>query len=335
MTLHDSFPRAALALAIIDQSADFIGISTPQGRTVQVNRAGLAMAGLPDRADVGGRRFLDFFAQIDGQFLEDHVWSTLITKGRWVGELRLQRSDTGHLIPVEVDLFAVKDQAGQVLGFATIMRDLSERNAAEERQKLLLREAHHRAQNTLATVIAIISVSARSGRGLKQRQRAVINRIVALGNANALLTENYWRGVWLHDLLARELDPFSGEGVRRVSLNGPALELRPEIGTGLAMVIHELATNAVKHGALSRSTGKVDVTWRLAIGEPNDPLLLDWIERDGPPVRAPSRLGFGSLLLSRIVNQQIKGRISIDFERSGLRAMIQVPSATHSGWPPR
>ena len=329
---HDSASQSGLASAVIDQSTDFIGIATPRGFTVRINRAGLAMVGLPNAVDLRRRRFANFFAHIDGQLLQNQIWPALATDGPWIGELRVQRSDTGKLIPVEANLFAVKDRAGDVLAFAAIMRDVSGRHAAEEHQRWLLREAHHRAKNTLASVIAIISTSNRAGQDPVQQNKTIIDRILALDKANTLLTEGHLPGIPLRDLLAKEFDPVDTEEPRRIILEGPAIELPAEIAAPQGMALHELTTNALKHGALSRSLGKVAVTWRIATGTRGGALSISWVESDGPPVVTPTRLGFGSQLLSRLISQQMNGRMSIDYEQAGLRATIEVPLAIPRPW---
>jgi PAS domain S-box-containing protein len=323
---HDSVSQSGLASAVIDQSTDFIGIATPEGFTVRINRAGRAMLGLPNDLDVRQRRIADFFAPVDGQLLQNRIWPMLSADGRWTGELRVQRSDNAKLVPVEANLFAVKDGAGDLIAFAAIMRDVSARHAAEEHQRWLLREAHHRAKNTLASVIAIISTSSRAGQDPVQQQKTIIDRILALGKANTLLNESHSPRILVRDLLAKELDPVDGERPGRIFLEGPAVELPAGVAAPLGMALHELTTNALKHGALSRPLGKVKVRWQIATGRLGA-LSIAWVESDGPPVRTPTRLGFGSQLLSRLISQQMNGRISIDYEQTGLRATIEVPLA--------
>jgi two-component sensor histidine kinase len=169
--------------------------------------------------------------------------------------------------------------------------DISDRRRAEEQQKLILNESMHRIRNTLATVQALAMQTLR--RTPKYERNAFIARLHSLGNAHDLLTNDNWDRAPLRDVLERALVPF---GKERFLIEGPATWLNANNSLRLTMVLHELATNAAKYGALSMASGQVRIAWELP--EPGR-LKFRWQERHGPKVSAPERKGFGSLLIEQ------------------------------------
>jgi PAS domain S-box-containing protein len=209
-----------------------------------------------------------------------------------------------------------------------------DRARAEERQALLSREVDHRAKNALAVVQAALRLT--KAPDLPSYIRAVEGRIGALARAQTLLADDRWAGADLQTLLQGELAPFLGapendrEAVSSAGLDGPSVTLPPGMAQPLAMAIHELATNAVKHGALSSPAGRISVSWRLArAGPAGAPLLrLRWAEAGGPPVPGPpERPGFGSRVIKGTVQGQLGGSVSLAWEALGLVCDIKVPLA--------
>jgi two-component sensor histidine kinase len=198
------------------------------------------------------------------------------------------------------------------------------RHQAEERQKLLIRELHHRVKNTLATVQAILGTTARSSRTIEDFYRAFSGRIESLAKTHMLLTEDLWQIAKLRELLETELRPYQNTGVERIRLEGPDVELPSEVAVPLGMALHELTTNAARFGALSVRGGRLDVTWRVT-SEHNDVLHLEWMERGGPTVEVPEQEGFGSRVIHRILAAQTNARISMDYHPTGLQVVIDLP----------
>jgi PAS domain S-box-containing protein len=238
----------------------------------------------------------------------------------------------GERIPVSITATRILAPDERVLGVSGIFRDLRSQRAAEARQKLLMREVDHRAKNALAVVQAALKLTPKDDP--EAYAKAVGGRVTALARAHTLLAEGRWTGADFRTLAAAELAPFLGstgsdeaEGRQpRVDLNGPALVLAPEAVQALSMVVHELATNAVKHGALSASGGQVWLSWR--IDESEGDLHLWWAERGGPAIEAPpERRGFGSRVLEAIVCDQLGGGVSRAWECSGLVCKFRVPLA--------
>jgi two-component sensor histidine kinase len=201
------------------------------------------------------------------------------------------------------------------LAIAGASRDLTERKQAEEHQQLLLNELQHRVKNALATFQAIATLTLTSARDLPSAREALDGRVLAMARAHDLLTTGVSTSAQLADIVAQALEAFSPN---QVKISGPAIDISSKHTLGLSLALHELATNAAKYGALSCSEGCVRVHWQDQDGV----LRLDWEESGGPPVAPPSRKGFGSRLLERILVRDLSGTIKLDYQPSGLRCGI-------------
>ncbi|SDE30568.1 HWE histidine kinase domain-containing protein [Belnapia rosea] len=214
---------------------------------------------------------------------------------------------------------------GTPLGMAGVSLDITERKMAEERQALLSREVDHRAKNALAVVQAALRLTRAAD--LPSYTRAIEGRVAALARAQTLLAQDRWTGADLRTLLEGELAPFLGGDVKRRALNGPEVSLPARATQPLAMAVHELATNAVKYGALSVANGCVSVSWAVE-REPGGLALLrlQWAEAGGPPVAgAPARRGFGGRVLDGTVRVQLGGKVSLAWKPAGLVCNMEVP----------
>lgn len=215
------------------------------------------------------------------------------------------------------------DAAGEPTRIVGVVLDITRRKRLEEQQVLVTRELHHRVKNTLATVQALVSSTARYTRTIGEFETAVRNRIASLAKTHTLLIENAWGGADLRKILLAELSPFDDDAGRRVRLEGPDVHLPSEMALALSMAAHELTTNAAKHGSLSLPTGRVEVTWSLETSESAEPrLTLAWAEHDGPLVEAPSRQGFGAVLLQRVLGRQLGGEVGTSYAPEGIRVRI-------------
>ena len=201
--------------------------------------------------------------------------------------------------------------------------DITERKRAEQHQRLLLAELSHRVKNTLATVqsIAVRSLTA-GGRPVGEALDAFMDRLRSLGNTHSLLTAGEWQGASLRRLVEAELAPYG----RRAVIASEDLTLNPKAALTLGLVLHELATNAAKYGALSAPTGRVEIAWTVENGVSGGPSLrLVWRERDGPPVVTPERLGFGRTLIERAVAYDLNGTARLDFHPDGVICELAAP----------
>ena len=186
-------------------------------------------------------------------------------------------------------------------------------------------EAEHRVKNILATVQATVNLSqSDSLDGLKQ---AIEGRIKALAKVHSLFIQSRWEGAELSSIAKQELAPYLREGEPRVQIDGPALVLEPKTAQAIAVALHELATNATKYGALSDGEGRVEVAWSCAT---EGQLSLRWTERGGPPVKTPTRQGFGTHIVGRIVREQSKGEMRLDWDPAGLECEIVLPITSNS-----
>src|SRR5215204_216983 len=202
---------------------------------------------------------------------------------------------------------------------------LFERKQSEEHQALLIRELQHRVKNTLATVQALLRATSRSASTVEDFRQVFEARVLSLSRTHNLLVETTWRTASLRNVLQGELDPYDDGAGTRILLSGPAVELPAELAVPIGMAIHELTTNAAKYGAFSTPRGWLEVEWDVRRTHGSRRLELWWAEHDGPLVEPPSRKGFGSNLIQRLLTTQCRAEIKFDFDRLGLRFQMSAP----------
>jgi PAS domain S-box-containing protein len=225
----------------------------------------------------------------------------------------------GSLINVSLTVSPVKNAQGKIIGASKVARDITERKLSEAQITMLAREAEHRAKNVLATVQATVHLSqSDTPEGLKH---AIEGRIQALANVHRLFVESRWAGAEIQNLVKEELAAYSQDKETRVQIDGPNLLLEPNAAQAIAVTLHELATNAAKYGALSVSDGHVQVEWSR---EPNGRLVLRWTENGGPPVKPPTRKGFGTRAIEGMIRGQVKGEVRFDWRAAGLACEISI-----------
>lgn len=221
--------------------------------------------------------------------------------------------------------FREERSEGEALG--RTIDELRQRTTAlsetETRQKLLIRELHHRIRNMLATVQAIADATVRTASSVEAFREGFSARLGALGRSHSLVTEHAWGRVGLRDLFMRECISFSGDRSRQTRLEGPDVTVPSEIALGLGMAFHELTTNAIKFGALSSPEGYVTVSWSAVTDRDADILHLTWIESGGPIVEPPKRFGFGTRLLKRVLGRQLNGQVRIDYLAQGIQVTFR------------
>jgi PAS domain S-box-containing protein len=213
----------------------------------------------------------------------------------------------------------IRNAAGAPQRFAGVDLDITERKRAEERQDVLVRELDHRAKNLLAVVQSVLRLS--KADTVREFVAALEGRIWALSRAHTLLSESRWHAVELGRIVAEETAPFASPQGKRVEASGPAVSLLPATAQSLALALHELVTNAVKHGGLSVPDGRVALTWRLEPGA----LVISWIETGGPPTSPPARRGFGTKLIDASVEHQLRGNATFAWRETGLNCTISIP----------
>ncbi len=239
-------------------------------------------------------------------------------------EKRFMRKD-GRVVWLSVSSSPVRDAAGNLLCVVRVVQDITERKAAERRNRLLIDELNHRVKNTLATVQSLASQSARGVPSPEAFRARFEGRLIALSKAHDQLTMHHWESADLRQLLSASLAPHAG--AERFVLRGEDVVLRPRAVLTLAMAFHELVTNAAKYGALSAPGGAIEIRWQPEREDAaaRDWLRIDWVERGGPPVETPQQRGFGTRLIEGSVQAELGGRVRLDFARDGLRCEFLVP----------
>jgi PAS domain S-box-containing protein len=211
------------------------------------------------------------------------------------------------------------DPNGRVLRISGVTIDVTERKDAEERQGLLAREVDHRARNALAVIQSIIRLT--RAKSVDDYVQTVEGRIKALARAHTLLSDSRWRGADLGTLVGEELAPYCAGD--KVAITGPNIALLPATAQGIALALHELATNAAKHGALSSLKGNVSLAWQMQ----SDTLVLNWVEDGGPKIKPPKARSFGLKVIRASIEQQLGGQAKFDWAPEGLRCTLSIPLA--------
>jgi PAS domain S-box-containing protein len=231
-------------------------------------------------------------------------------------EVHIERPDGSRGIAL-VDIEAIKDSDGNIVGAVNCFQDVTERKRHEAQIVTLAREAEHRTKNILASVQAMVHLShSNTADGLKQ---LIEGRIQALAKVNELFVQSRWRGAELQTVVEQELLPFRGQAGPRVSINGPDLTLEPNMAQAIAISLHELATNAAKYGSLSSPGGHLEIEWSCTADQG---LILRWTETGGPAVTAPAHRGFGSRIMENIIEGQLGGKVCFDWHAEGLKCQI-------------
>jgi two-component sensor histidine kinase len=215
------------------------------------------------------------------------------------------------------------DDRGTFLGYTGCATDVTDVKLAEQHRELLINELNHRVKNTLATVQSIVSQTLRNTSDAERARADVERRLIALSGAHDVLTRENWESADVHQIVRQALAPFANTAPARFRRHGPHLRVSPELSLALSMALHELATNAIKHGALSNDAGEVNVAWTIDGEAQPARLSLVWSEYGGPAVSFPNRRGFGTRLIERSFAAR-NGTATLAFEPTGLVCSIQV-----------
>jgi len=220
----------------------------------------------------------------------------------------------------------IRDEQGRVLGMIDTVMETTGKMQAERNSRLLNAELAHRMKNTMAMIAAIASQTFRSAETLQQAQAILSERIATLGEAHSILTQSSWSSAPIRAIVDGALAPHrSGPGTIRVT--GPPLQLPADQAMTLALAVNELATNAVKYGALSVEAGEVAIGWTTGRPNSEDVFRFEWAESGGPPVVEPDRQGFGSRLVERVMAQKFHGEVELDYRPEGLRYVLATTMA--------
>ncbi len=304
---------ARLAALVASSSEAIIG-KTLDGTVTSWNSAAERMFGYT-AAEMVGQSILSI-VPADRQDEERRIISRVAAGDRVPDfETAAIRKD-GKAIEVSATISPIIDAAGRVIGAAKIARDISFRKRVEERERLLMYEVNHRSKNILAVVQAIARQTAmHSPEDFQARFSA---RLQALSANQDVLVSSGWKGVPLDALVRGQLGHFADLVDRRIRVAGPPIGITPSAAQAIGLAIYELATNAVKYGALSNATGTVSIDWKLS-GDSDEPdFVLSWVESGGPPVTHPPRQGFGSRMTGTMVELSVSGQVEARFDPDGL-----------------
>ncbi len=298
------------------------------GDMVRVNRRGAQLLGEPEDQRGMGPLTARLRLRIDGREIpaEQHPMQIAARTGEASRniEAELLRQD-GSMLAVMFSVTPLFNEAIRPRGAIAAVVDISEHKAAATRQQALLHELQHRVKNILATVVALAMRLRRGAATVDAFSDALLERLRAMGHVHDLLARHDWTGTALRDLVLTALGPYGGAERHAALVDGPPVLLRPEPAATFGMILHELATNAAKYGALQSADGAVVVGWRVAEDAAEPHLTFTWTEQDGPPVTPPQHEGFGLGFVKRAVEYELEGTFEVAFPVQGLRVAVGFP----------
>jgi PAS domain S-box-containing protein len=218
----------------------------------------------------------------------------------------------------------LRDDSGRLIGAVNMLVDITIRKQAEERMMLLTREVDHRSNNLLAVIQAMLRLTRADS--AEEFQAAFQGRLSALANVQRLFSVSRWTGASIKTIIEEELKPYAASDAKRVSMAGADIRLPSTLAQAIAVAVHELATNAAKHGSLSGPSGRIEISWQT---DAADNLVLNWAESDGPVVAEPRRRGFGVDAIDGLV-RTLSGTVARRWKPEGLICEMSFPSAVAS-----
>ena len=292
-------------------------VSGPEHRFTLVNPEYRKLIG---GRDVMGLTVRDALPEVvDQGFFDllDHVFASGEAVTRAAQPILLRWRDEGPLEERFVDFVyqPIRDEDGTIAQVFVQGSDVTERVRAENHQRLLINELNHRVKNTLAAVQSIVTQTLRHAADPGDASRAITARIMALSGAHNVLTRESWDGADLRTLVETAIHPFQGPGPDAFQLSGPDMRVGPYAAISISLALHELATNAVKYGALSTPAGRVRIGWSVGADQV---FRLEWIETGGPVVTPSDRRGFGSRLILQVLPDQLQGAAELEYRPAGI-----------------
>jgi len=320
--------RAQLA-AIVESSDDAIVAKTLRGVVTSWNASAERIFGYT-AVEMIGQPIFNLIPQ-ELHHEEDRILAALAVGERVQHYETVRRAKNGRLIHVSLSVSPIRNRNGEIVGASKVARDISDRKRAEEVQRLLMDELNHRVKNTLATVDAISRQTLHRASSAKDFADSFSGRLRALARANALLTTasvqgpEVAHGAQISELISAQL-ALEDQGDSRVSCDGPIVVLNAQAALHLALVLHELGTNARKYGALASPSGRVAIEWTVESNNDARLLTLIWREAGGPQVTAPEKRGFGTTLIEESLRAH-RGTVSMTFASAGVSCTIKLPLA--------
>lgn len=310
--------------AVLDNASVAVFVMNEQQHCIYMNQAAEVLTGYT-LAETQGRPLHDVVHHTypDGRPFPIHecaIDRAFPENNKEQGEEVFVHKD-GSFYPIAFTASPIRDDDGKAIGTIIEVRDISSEKAAKERQALLINELHHRVKNTLTTVQSVMNFTFRTSDNMEAFQRGMTGRLSSLARSHSLLTDNEWTGADLQKIILAELEPY--DDGRRLTLEGTLVHLPVDAALPIAMTVHELTTNAVKYGALSVPDGQLRIGWTTEQTANGTTLDLEWTESNGPLVTPPTRRGFGSTLLERVLAGQLGGTVTVSYPPEGARVRIQ------------
>ena len=312
-------------VTILNNVLGFVGMLSPEGVMLEVNETALAFAGI-ERSDVIGKYFWNTYWWSHDADARDELKDAIsrAARGERVRYDMVIRTAGDNRMAVDFQLSPCFDEYGNVVEIIPSGVDISDRKKAEQHREMLVRELSHRVKNLLATVQTIASHTLRESTDLESFREGFVGRLVAISKSHDLLIDSRRSEASLSQLIREQVVPYARSGVTsQVHVSGPALELGPEASHAFGLVLHELATNAAKYGALSTEGGRLDITWKRIVNNGTLEVLVEWRESGGPPVTPPTRRGFGSVLIEQSLAYSLGGSARIEYRPEGFWAQFR------------
>ena len=325
-TAMSARPVALYAEDLLSLVGDGIVSTDAHGRIILFNKAAEAMFGFTAAAVMNAPIELllpDRFHGSHRDLVRDYSLAESLPRA--MGDKRevVGRRSNGTEFPVEATLCR-RVVAGEVI-LTVAIRDVTERSALEEQGRLLSAELKHRMKNLMAVIGSVVSLTARASISMEDFRSGVLNRLLAVERSNDLLLAASANGADLRKLIKAELGPYSDSGLNNVVLQGPRVFVPSRLVIALSLIVHELSTNAAKHGALGSSNGRVMIKWSVHDQSAKSWLSLRWRETGGSNVTAPTKKGFGTELIEHALCKSIRGRVKTAYLEEGLDWRMEVP----------
>lgn len=311
---------------ILSATTDCVMVLDLDGRLISMNECGLAFFGAANFAQIAGKPWAGFWPMPASRQAVDAALDTA-RDGRTARFQAAIDTDNRDTLWWDIAVAPMNGADGRPERILAVSRDITEIKQNEARQTLLMQELAHRVKNTLAMVQAVATQTLRNARSLDEAGDALGARLLALAQAHDVLMQGDWSSADLRSIVAKAVALHSDGEPDRFVVAGPDVTLGPRPGLTLALILHELGTNAAKYGALSRSEGHVLIRWDIAMVEDVETLQFRWEEIGGPPVKPPTRIGFGSRLIERSLVHSFGGTAKLDFPEAGVVLTMEAPLA--------
>lgn len=324
--------HAGMLRAIVESSGDAIISKDLDGRITSWNRGAEGLFGYTAEEAIGEP--ITILIPPDRLSEETDIIGR-VRRGEVIDHFEtVRRRKDGSLIDISLTVSPIRNSEGKIVGASKIARDITERKQHTEHLAFLMREMSHRTNNLLAVIQAMAQQTARHTANYADFAARFNSRLQGLSYSNELLVKQKWTGAAVDDLVRAQLRPFVEAEGNDLETDGPAVALNVEAVQSLGLALHELATNASKHGALSKAGGKVIVRWEFYNGKTEPCFRLIWSEQGGPPVKPSDRKGFGSIVLEKMTQKNLDAVTKTDLLAGGLKWTLDCPAkrVLEKGW---